>query len=132
MTSGQGTFSLFSVSMKVAPGTVFVLGKAGAQYQNQRFIPQFPYIRLRSMTGAALTTSPTIKIVTNANHDNICPAFTPSTSVQVETLGLLPLASPLSAPPIDVSDIVLEVTASAVGPTTMLVDVLLLGQLVGP
>lgn len=131
MTFRPGLFPLFAVSMKSAPGTTFQLSQAHAQYAPERFIPQFCYVRLRSMTGPALTTSPTIRIGTNASHNNICPAFTPPTSVQVDTIGSMPLAAPLSAPPIDVSDIILEITQSAVGPTTMLADVLLTGILVG-
>ncbi len=132
MTFGQVVFPLFSVSMKSAPGTTIVLGASGAQYTNQRFIPQFCYTRVRSMTGGALTTSPTIRIGTNGTHDNICPAFTPSTSVQVDMIGAVPFAAPLSAPAIDTSNIVLEITQSAVGPTTMLADILLIGIVVGP
>ena len=131
MTFGQTAFSAFSVSMKSAPGTTFVLCPASAQFSSHRFLPQFCYIRLRSMTGSALSTSPTMRVGTNGTHDNICPAFTPPTSIAVEAIGSMPLTSPLSAPPVDTSSIVFEITASAVGPTTMLADVLLTGILIG-
>jgi hypothetical protein len=95
-----------------------------------RLLPLFAFVHFRNITGA-ITTSPSIRIGTNGTHDNLCPIFTPSTSVATGQVLPIPLASPLIAPAITVSDIVLELQASAVGPTTMIADIILVGLLLG-
>ncbi len=122
-----------AMDMKSPPGTQFTLNPGGAigSYSGLRYIPQACYLFLRSMTGPALTTSPGLRLGTNVNHNNLCPIFIPPTSLVVNQVGVMPFASPLIAPPIDGADLILELTQSAVGPTTMLADILLVGILVG-
>jgi hypothetical protein len=129
------------VNLKAAPGTTFAtdalaqVATALAQQQvtgdTLRFIPLHCFAVIRTMTGPALTTAPTIRVGTNATHNNIAPPFTPPVGATVGIVGVLPLASPLSLVPIDSANAFVEVTASAVGPTTMTGDVLVFGLLVG-
>lgn len=121
-----------AMDMKSAPGTLFTIvpGTVG-MFIGQRFIPQFCYLFLRAMSGGALTTSPGLRLGTNVNHNNLCPIFIPPTSLVVNQIGTMPFASPLLAPVIDGSDLILELTQAAVGPTVMLADILLVGILVG-
>jgi hypothetical protein len=125
-------FRVDGFDLKAAPGTTFVLSATlQAALVGRRFIPQFCYLHLRTMTGAALTTSPGLRIGTNGTHDNVCPIFIPPTSVVIGQIGAFPLKAPLIAPPIDTTDLILELTQTAVGPTAMTADILLTGILVG-
>jgi hypothetical protein len=134
MISAGGVLRVDGMDMKAAPGATFVLLTAippvFAGYV-VRFIPQSCYMHLRTMAGGALTTSPGVRVGTNANHNNVCPIWIPPTSLVVGQIGIMPLAVPLIAPPIDTTDLVLELTQTAVGPATMTADILLVGLLVG-
>jgi len=120
-----------AMDMKSAPGTLFTMSAAGLVIPGTRFIPQAAYIFCRALSGGALTTSPGLRMGTNASHNNLCPIFIPPTSIVVNQVGTMPFASPLMAPVIQSVDLFLEVTQSAVGPTIMTADVLLVGLLVG-
>jgi hypothetical protein len=122
-----------AMDMKSAPGTLFTLtpGATIGLYAGQRYIPQACYLFLRAMSGGALTTSPGLRLGTNANHNNLCPIWIPPTSLVVNQIGSMPFAAPLIAPPIDGSDLILELTQAAGGPAIMTADILLVGLLVG-
>lgn len=120
-----------AMDMKQPPGTVFALSTAAIVLPGIRFVPQACYLFLRAMSGGALTTSPGLRLGTNANHNNLCPIFIPPTSIVVNQIGSMPFATPLMAPPIETTDLFLELTQSAVGPTIMTADILLTGILVG-
>lgn len=122
-------FHLEGIDLKSAPGTLSNL--SSTRFVGMRFIPQFAYVHLRTMPGPALTTSPGIRIGTNGTHNNVCPNFIPPTTIVVGQIGAIALASPLIAPPVDTTDLILEITQSAVGPTTMTGDVLVTGILIG-
>jgi hypothetical protein len=120
------------MDMKGAPGTQVILLAAGALAAlGGRFIPQFCYLYLRSMSGGALTTSPGLRVGTNAAHNNVAPQFIPATTIVVGQIGAMPLASPMIAPPLDTADLILELTQAAIGPSAMTADILLEGLLVG-
>jgi hypothetical protein len=118
-----------AMDMKSAPGTLWAVGTFLGS--GMRFIPQFAYLFLRAMSGGALTTSPGLRMGTNATHNNLCPIFIPPTSLVINQIGTMPFASPLIAPLIDSVDLVLELTQAAVGPAVMTADILLVGLLVG-
>jgi hypothetical protein len=127
-------FRADGVDMKAAPGTLVNLSanvRAQIASLAGRFIPQFCYLGLRTLTGGALTTSPGLRVGTNATHDNVCPIFIPPTSLVIGQIGSFPLKVPLIAPPLDTTDLFLELTQTAVGPSTMTADILLIGLLVG-
>jgi hypothetical protein len=125
-------FRFDGADMKSAPNTQIIISTAlPAEFAGCRFIPQNAYVHLRAMSGGALTTSPGLRVGTNGTHDNVCPIFIPPTSLFVGQIGTFPLKVPLVAPPVDTTDLILEITQSAVGPTVMLADVLLVGLLVG-
>lgn len=132
MINGDGIFRADGINCLLTPGSLFTvnLAMAGIAFGGLRFIPQFAYMHLRTMTGT-LTTSPTFRVGTNATHNNIAPAFTPPTTIVVGQIGAMPLTSPLIAPPITINDIILELTASAVGPSVLTADIILTGLLVG-
>lgn len=135
MICGQLIARADSVNLKASPGTLTPLLVGGAAAGNGafgiRFLPLFAFVHLRTMTGGALTTGPGIRIGTNANHNDVCPAVTAPTSVTVGQIVSLALASPLQAPPIATNDIIVEITQSAVGPTSMTGDFLIFGLIVG-
>lgn len=134
MTNGIAFFRApDAMNMKAAPGTTFVLNTGGTigGFAGLIFIPQYAFLRLRAMTGPALTTSPGVRVGTNGTHDNVCPIFIPPTTVVVTQVGSVPLKSPLLAPLIDGNDLILEITQSAVGPTTMTADIIVGGLLLG-
>ncbi len=121
-----------NINLKAAPGTLSIVQpRCVFSLATPRFIPLFAFVHLRTMTGGALTTSPGIRLGTNANHNDVCPQFIPSTSIAVGQIGSIPLTSPLQAPPISTNDIFVEITQSAIGPTSMTADVLLIGIIVG-
>jgi hypothetical protein len=119
-----------AMNMLSPPGTLFTLSPAPVGASNYRFVPQSCYIFLRAMSGGALTTSPGLRLGTNASHNNLCPIFIPPTSIVVNQIGTLPFATPLLAPTLDSADLILELTQSAVGPTIMTADIVLAGILV--
>lgn len=127
---GLAMYRLDGISFLSAPGTLFTIITAGEGIPGQRFLPQNCYMVPRTMTGGALNTAPSMRVGSNVNHDNVAPVFTPATSITVGRILTIPLASPLSAPPINSSSVIFEITASAVGPTTMTGDVLLVGLMV--
>lgn len=132
--ASQGTivFRCDGMNLKAAPGTLFVLAEGTlGLYAGLRFIPQFCYMHLRALSGGALTTGPRMRVGTNANHDNVCPIFTGPLGLLLNQIGSVPLAAPILAPPIDTTDLVFEITQSAVGPAIMAADILLAGLLVG-
>jgi hypothetical protein len=119
-----------AMDMKSPPGTLFAMSSASVVLPGTRFIPQFCYLFLRAMSGGALTTSPGLRLGTNANHNNLCPIFIPPTSIVVNQIGTMPFVAVLLAPAIETLDLFLELTQSAVGPATMTADILLTGILV--
>lgn len=119
------------MNMLAAPNTLFTLAPGTIQaFLGKRFIPKTCDLYLRSMTGPALTTSPSLRLGTNGGHTNVCPLFTPPLTIAATQIGAMPFAVPLFAPAIDGSDLILELVSPAVGPTTMLADILLVGYLV--
>jgi hypothetical protein len=128
--TGQAIFRSDGIDMLAAPGTTFQIVQH-ALFAGLRFIPQFAYVHLRAMTGGALTTSPGLRVGTNGAHNNVCPIFIPPTTIVVGQIGSMPMATPLVAPPIDTTDLILELTQSAIGPSTMTADILISGILVG-
>ena len=131
--SGLAVFPVEGFSCKAAPGTTFAICPAASLgvFIGKRFLPLFCFLHLRTMTGGALTTSPGVRIGTNAAHNNVAPLFTPGTGIAVGVIGAMPLASPMVAPALDSADILLELFAAAVGPTTMTADAYLVGLVVG-
>lgn len=132
MTTGLGILVVENVNLKAAPGTTFALTPNPPIATNLRFLPLFVHVHLRTMTGPALTTAPTIRIGTNAAHNNIAPLFTPPLGVNVNAIASIPLASPLAAPMLGVASALLELTVAGVGPTTMTGDVIVTGLQIGP
>lgn len=119
-----------AMNMLSPAGTLFTLSATPVGGSNFRFLPQNCYLFLRAMSGGALTTSPGLRLGTNATHNNLCPIFIPPTSIVVNQIGSMPFASPLIAPSIDTADLILELTQPAVGPTVMTADIILAGILV--
>jgi len=121
-----------NVNLKAAPGTLSAMQivSLGAAF-GLRFLPLGAFVHLRTMSGGALTTSPGIRIGTNGTHNDVCPAVIPPTSIVVNQINSLPLASPLQAPPISSADIFVEITQSAIGPTTMTADFVVYGIIIG-
>lgn len=132
MTTGLGILVAESVNLKAAPGTTVALTPDPPVVTSLRFLPLFVHVHLRTMTGPALTTAPSIKIGTNAGHTNVAPLFTPPLGVNVNAIASIPLASPLAAPQVGTATMFLEVAAAAVGPTTMTGDVIVTGLWIGP
>lgn len=116
------TARLVGVDLRAVGTQVLVPPQRGC-----RWIPQFCYLYLRSLTGGVLTTAPVIRIGSNAAHTNVAPAFAPPLGVAPDVIGLMPLAAPLKAPDIDTLPILFEVQTAAVGPAEMTGDVLLIG-----
>lgn len=107
----------------LAPG----LHALAPQRDGFRFIPQFCYLHLRTMSGGALTTAPTVRIGNNVGRNNVAPNFTPPLGVNVDALGVMPLASPLRGLDMADGDLLFEVAVAAVGPSAMTCDVILIG-----
>jgi hypothetical protein len=126
--SGLVVAHVDSVSL-LAAGTV-VLVPTGPENVGKRFLPQFVYACIRTKVGPAMTTSPTIRVGSDAGHANIAPNFTPPLAVAVGSIASLPLAVPLKAPPID-ADLVLEIVTGAIGPSELTGDIVLVGVMIG-
>lgn len=118
------------VSLLSPAGTLFPLVPANSSQTDGRFIPQFCYVHLRSRTGTA-TTGATIRVGTNATHDNVAPSFTAPPGAAVGVIASLALASPLKAPLIETTAILLELVSPAIGPSEMTGDIVIEGILIG-
>lgn len=132
MINGHIFYRVDGCNLKAAAGTLFALGNPATApvVAGRRYIPLNCFAHLRSMSGGALTTAPAFRIGTNANHNNVCPVFSPPLGIAVGVIGAVPLAVPLSAPDPAVG-IWLEMTTAAVGPAVMTADILLYGLVVG-
>lgn len=132
MITSTPIFRAEGFSCLAAPGTLFTLNLSSVltSFGTLRFIPQHAYLHLRSLTGT-IVTSPGVRIGTNVSHNDIAGQFIPAITVVLGQIGEMPLTSPLIAPPVTTSNIILEITQSAVGPSVMTADVLLTGILIG-
>jgi hypothetical protein len=95
-------------------------------------LPQYCYVVMRTKVGAAMTTSPKIRMGSNGTHDDVAPLFTVPLATLVNVFALLPLV-PFPFTPVNLRSVpvMFEVQQAGIGPTSCTGDVVLVGMKVG-
>ena len=95
------------------------------------FFPQESYAILRGKAGPAVTTTARIRVGGNVTHDDVMPLYVVPAGATVDAPAAPPLvARPYVPPNLRAGAFSFEVERAAIGPTTLIGDIMVIGILV--